>query len=125
MGHLIEHLLKDAYDKAILYHVNPKIFVALYLTHWVLLWSAVAWTVVVYRRGRDVSTLISLDVLILISPWFYPLFFGKLPTWADAGLVVAMIGIAWHGYHKIRKRLAGETIQSISPTPQVKVEESV
>jgi hypothetical protein len=106
--------------------VDPVIFAALYVAHWIICGAIVAWIIVWFRQKKDISGLISLWVFFLISPWFYPLLFGHLPwcqigpiriPYADAGLVAAMIFIAWHGYHKIVKRVAKER-KLMAPAPE-------
>src|SRR6185312_13796871 len=120
----LAHILDAAAKKAVLYHVDPKIFAVLYVIHYLLLWPTCAWVLVAFRKGRDISSLISLAVFFLIMPWFYPLFFGRMPWYFNLGLIGAMVVIAWHGYHKILKRVANER-EKMEMSTGVKVEEPV
>jgi hypothetical protein len=124
LHHLFVHVFDTAMQKAAQYHVDPKTFAILYVIHYLLLWPTCAWILVAYRKGKEISSLVSLAVFFLIMPWFYPLFFGRMPWYFDAALVVAMIVIAWHGYHKILKRIANER-EIMAVAADIKAEERV
>ena len=114
---LLHHLVEEATSKAHQYQVNPTIFVALYALHYLLLWPTVGYIVFLFNKKRPYMGLIPLALFFLIMPWFYPLFFGKLPWYFDTLLVGFMIFVVWHGYHNIQHRLHREKAKAASPTP--------
>ena len=124
--HLFQWLtthFQSTIDQAHKYHVDPKTFLLIYLAHYPLVWAAFAWIIVAFRRKQNITTQVSLWIFTMLIPWFYPLFFGKLPWYYDAALVGVMAFIVLHGYHKIHTRLATE--KQIAPPGEVAVEEAV
>jgi len=116
------HLVQPALAQAVKYNVDPKTFLIVYLLHYPLVWAAFAWILVAFRRKQNISNPVIVWICTMLLPWFYPLFFGRLPWYLDAALVALMTYIVWHGYHTIQKRLA---IEKAKLAPQeVAVEES-
>jgi len=99
---------QSALAQATKYHVDPKTFLIVYLLHYPLVWAAFAWILVSFRRKQNISNQVMIWICTMLLPWFYPLFFGHLPWYYDAGLIALMVYIVWHGYHTIQKRLARE-----------------
>jgi hypothetical protein len=108
MTHMLHHAWMNFEALGLRYGVNPEIFAILYALHYAFLWPTAGIILMRLRMGQDVTNLVTFWVIVLISPWFYPLFFGHLPRLADAGLIAAMAFIAWHGYQKMQGRMAAE-----------------
>jgi len=99
---------QSALAQAHKYHVDPGTFLIVYLLHYPFVWAAFAWILVAFRRKQSVTNPVIVWICTMLLPWFYPLFFGRLPWYYDAGLIGLMAYIVWHGYHTIQKRLALE-----------------
>lgn len=108
---------QSALNAAHKYHVDPPTFLAIYVLHYLIVLPAFAWILVEFRRKRNVTNPVIVWILSMLIPWFYPLFFGRLPWFYDAGLVGVMVFIVWHGYHSLQKRLAAEKVRMGSKLP--------
>lgn len=122
LSHLIqsttEHALKEAHKD----HVDPKIFLTIYALHYLIVWPAFAGIIITYRRKKSITNIVTLWIFSMLLPWFYPLFFGRLPWYLYVGLIGLMVFIVWHGYHTLQKRLKAEKLEA---TPELAVEENV
>jgi hypothetical protein len=107
------HALAQAHK----YHVEPKIFLLIYMLHYPFVWSAFAWILVAFRRKQNITNPVIVWILTMLIPWFYPLFFGRLPWFYDVGLVGVMAFIVWHGYHNIQKKLEKERLKMTMAEP--------
>jgi hypothetical protein len=101
---IVHHALSEAKKD----HVNPTIFLTIYALHYLIVWPAFAWIIVTYRRKKNITNIVTFWIFSMLIPWFYPLFFGRLPWYLYVGLIGLMAFIVWHGYHTIQKRLAVE-----------------
>jgi hypothetical protein len=110
----------SALNQAHKYHVDPKTFLLIYILHYPLVWSAFAWILVAFRRKQKITNQAILWIFTMLIPWFYPLFFGRLPWYYDAALIGLMIFVVWHGYHTMRKLLSVEGAKmEASAEPQI------
>lgn len=92
------------------YHVNPIIFLSLYIPKSFIYWWTIFRILACLRKKQTgpVPGLILLNVSTNLSPWLYVYFFGENLPWFYPLWFVAMIGFAvFVLYRTVKKKLGG------------------
>lgn len=90
------------------YHVNPVIFLSLYVPKSFIYWWTIFRILAHLRKGETgrVPALILLNVTTNLSPWLYVYFCGDNLPWFYPLWFVAMIGFAFFVlYRTVKKKL--------------------